>query len=184
MNKVILLLGDLATGKSTYSEKLGARYNCLVISKDKIKEALADAIGFKNRQENKKLSNGTFKVMNYVFKKTSLTHQDIILESNFHEDELKVLYQDIKDSNYDCLTMVLEADIDILYKRFMNRAINENRHPVHVTKDLIDYDSFKNYILESRKVTLQGKIMHIDANDFDYQNEENFQALDAFLKSE
>ena len=84
MNKIILILGDLATGKSTFSHLLGDKYHCLVLNKDTIKECLGDAIGFKNRQENKKLSNATFLIMSYVFEMMSKTKQDIILEANFH----------------------------------------------------------------------------------------------------
>ena len=40
MKKIILLFGDLATGKSTLSNILANRYHCLLINKDNIKEIL------------------------------------------------------------------------------------------------------------------------------------------------
>ena len=54
MRKLLLITGDLATGKSTFSNILSQRYKVNVFCKDSIKEVLGDTIGFKNREENKK----------------------------------------------------------------------------------------------------------------------------------
>ena len=40
MNKIIMLIGAPASGKSTHSEKLAAEYNAAVISTDRIRAAL------------------------------------------------------------------------------------------------------------------------------------------------
>ena len=56
MKKLLLITGDLATGKSTFSNVLAKRYQITVFQKDSIKEVLGDHIGFTNREENLKLS--------------------------------------------------------------------------------------------------------------------------------
>ena len=56
MKKLLLITGDLATGKSTFANILSKRYDTNVFFKDSIKEVLGDTIGFANREENKKLS--------------------------------------------------------------------------------------------------------------------------------
>ena len=55
MKKLILMGGDLASGKSTYSNIVGDKFNVLVINKDNLKEILGDTIIVNNREENKKL---------------------------------------------------------------------------------------------------------------------------------
>ena len=54
MKKLLLITGDIATGKSTFANILSQRYNTNVFFKDSIKEVLGDTIGFSNREENKK----------------------------------------------------------------------------------------------------------------------------------
>lgn len=55
MGKLLLLTGDLATGKSTFAGILSRRYDANLFFKDSIKEVLGDTIGFSNRAENKKI---------------------------------------------------------------------------------------------------------------------------------
>ena len=51
MKKLILITGDLATGKSTLAKKLSQNLKILSFTKDVLKEVLSDVIGFSNRQE-------------------------------------------------------------------------------------------------------------------------------------
>ena len=67
MKKLLLITGDLATGKSTFANILSKRYDTNVFFKDSIKEVLGDTIGFANREENKKLSNVTMELMFFIF---------------------------------------------------------------------------------------------------------------------
>ena len=60
MNKLLLIMGDLATGKSSFAEILSRRYQTNMFGKDSIKEVLGDTIGFANREENLKLSTRIF----------------------------------------------------------------------------------------------------------------------------
>lgn len=53
MKKLLLITGDIATGKSTFANILSKRYHTNMFFKDSIKEVLGDTIGFSNREENK-----------------------------------------------------------------------------------------------------------------------------------
>lgn len=181
MPKAIILLGDLACGKSTFSNILSKRYKCLCLNKDTIKEILADEIGFKNREENLKLSKLTYRLMTYVFKMNAVSEKNIILEANFHKDELDELYSIMYSLNYEVLTLNLTADIDILYQRFLNRAHNQNRHPVHISGNLLNYDVFKDYILNNRELNFKNPLINIDASTFDYQDVDNLKIIDEFM---
>lgn len=182
MKKIILLFGDLATGKSTLSNVLANRYHCLLINKDNIKEILADCIGFESRQENLKLSHATYELIKFMLLKIAPFGYDLILESNFHKDELNELYMLLDNLEYEYLSIVLTGDIDILYHRFVNRAFHQNRHPAHLSAKLDIYENFKDYILKNRNWDLKGKIMHLNANDFSYQCEKTFSEIDEFFK--
>lgn len=179
MKKLLLITGDLACGKSTFGEILAARYNSAAFYKDKIKEILGDTIGFANREENVRLSIATMEIMTHIFKETAKTGGDLILEANFKEQEMERIHTIACEAGYDMLTVVLRADMDVIYKRFINRIENENRHPVHIS-GFDGYESLKHYIDLGREQKCFGRTFEIDANDFSYQ--ENFGEIDRFMK--
>lgn len=109
MKKLLLITGDLATGKSTFSNVLAKRYQITVFQKDSIKEVLGDYIGFANREENLKLSRTTMGLMFYIFEQFTKQGKALILEANFHEEELKRLHEIAGENGYQILTLVLRG---------------------------------------------------------------------------
>ena len=179
MKKLLLITGDLACGKSTFGEILAKRYNSAAFYKDKIKEILGDTIGFESREDNLKLSYATMEIMTHIFIETAKVGSDLILEANFKEHEMERIYTLAMDAGYNMLTLVLTADMEIIYQRFVNRIENENRHPVHIS-GFDGYDSLKYYIDRGREQKCFGKILKIDANDFEYQSD--FTEIDRFMR--
>ena len=171
MKKLLLIMGDLATGKSTFANILSKRYDTNVFFKDSIKEVLGDTIGFSNREENKKLSNATMELMFFIFSEFGKLKKNLILESNFHTIELERLHKLAFENNYEVLTLVLRGDVEILYKRYLNRMHNENRHPVHLSTTLDVFDDFKGYTEYLRTEEILGNAMYINADDFSYQTD-------------
>ena len=172
MKKLLLITGDLATGKSTFAHILSKRYNTCLFVKDTVKEVLGDVLGASNNEESKKLSVAAVEVMFYVFSAFENCNKDIILEANFHADEMKKIHQMASKSNYEVLTLVIRADLEILHKRYLNRMRNENRHPVHLSGMFEDFNDFKAYIERSREESVPGDTIHIGADDFSYQTDE------------
>ena len=109
MKKLILILGDLAAGKSTTADILSTKYEITAIKKDTIKEILGDTIGFANREENLRLSRATFEIMLHIFDRASLVGEDLILESNFREAELERLTSLAEARGYSVLSLLLTA---------------------------------------------------------------------------
>ena len=127
MSKLLLIMGDLATGKSTFANLLSQRYGVNIFGKDSIKEVLGDTIGFTNREENLKLSKATMELMMFVFTEFAKLNKPLILESNFHTGELERLHEMAKERGYEVLTLVLRGNVDILHQRYLYRMKNENR---------------------------------------------------------
>ena len=72
--------------------------------------------------------------------------------------------------------------METLHKRFVNRADNENRHPVHFSEMFKRFEDFKEYIENSRKEKPLGKVLKIDANSFNYQEDETIlKQIDKFI---
>ena len=167
MKKIILIGGDLASGKSTYSNILGDKYNILVINKDNLKEILGDTIIVNNREENKKLSVISFDLICYLIKKNK---NNIIIESNFKPYEMDVLKELCNELDYDVLSLVFKGNNEILHQRFLNR-LNENRHYVHKSQDFTNIEDFIKTLEELRSVKYIGKVINVDSSNFDYQND-------------
>ena len=177
--KAIIITGDLATGKSTFANIISKRFNVLFLTKDHIKEVLSDRIGFTNREENLKLSKASMHIMFYALENAYKSNTNIILEANFHQEEIEYL----KKYKDDVLALNLYGNEEILFKRFINRIENENRHKVHLSIGLNDLASFSSYIKKSRDVDFKGlEVISIDATNFSYQNDENlFTKISNFL---
>lgn len=183
MKKLLLIMGDLATGKSTFANILSKRYDTNVFYKDSIKEVLGDTIGFTNREENLKLSKATMELMFFIFSEFVKLNKNLILESNFHTAELEKLHKMAYENNYEVLTLVLRGNVDILYKRYLNRIHNENRHPVHLSTTLDIFDDFKACTEYLRKEEIPGKTIKINADNFSYQtNEAILASIDEFMR--
>jgi len=182
MKKLLLVTGDLATGKSTFARLLSVRYGIPMFFKDSIKEVLGDVIGFSNREENKKLSNASMNLMFHIFSEFARLKKGLILESNFHTEELESLHKIAEDHGYEVLTLVLRGNVKTLYQRYLNRIYNENRHPVHLSTTFDIYEDFKKYTEKSRQEEIPGDSLIIDANDFSYQtNDMILERIDSFI---
>lgn len=183
MSKLLLIMGDLATGKSTFANILAKRCDVSIFGKDTIKEVLGDTIGFNNREENLKLSKATMELMMFMFAEFAKLNKPLILESNFHTGELERLHEMAEKCGYEVLTIVLRGDVDILHQRYLNRMKNENRHPVHLSTTLDVYEDFKGYLERTRKEEIVGNRIEINADDFSYQTDENLiEKIDDFMK--
>ena len=183
MKKLLLITGDLATGKSTFARLLSLRYGIPMFFKDSIKEVLGDVIGFSNREENKKLSNASMNLMFHIFTEFARFEKALILESNFHTEELEKLHSIANEHGFEVLTLVLRGNVDILYQRYLNRIYHENRHPVHLSTTLDVYDDFQRYIEKSRQEVIPGEFLLINADDFSYQlNKADLTRIDEFIR--
>lgn len=183
MGKLLLIMGDLATGKSTFAGILSRRYQVNVFYKDTFKEILGDTIGFSDREENLRLSVASAALMRMLFSGFCELDKDLILESNFRQAELEKLHRIAEDHGYEVLTVALRADLKILHQRFLHRLYHEDRHPVHACGGFEEYDTFEGYVLRQRDLQIPGRHIELSADTFDYQKDEGLLAqLDSFME--
>lgn len=182
MKKLLLLTGDIAAGKTTFSNQLSQRYRCAVFQKDTVKELLSDRIGFETRQQNKALSLAAVDMLCHAFSRIAASGQNLILEANFHEDELQHLHSIAREAHYTVLTLVLSGDVEVLYRRYLHRMNEENRHPAHLATTLHLQADFAENARRLRAARVPGAVLAIDATSFSYQADpEVLRAIDAFM---
>ena len=184
MKKLLLIMGDLAAGKTTLANKLADRYKIVAFNKDEFKEVIANTYSFKTREESRQISILAVESMINIFTHFAFVEQPLILESNFHQDEIIQINELANKYGYDVLTLLVKADIELLHSRFVNRADNENRHPVHCSEVFKNFDDFKKYIEFQRKELPLGKVINVDATNFNYQEDETLLTLiDEFVNN-
>ena len=166
MRNLIIITGDLAAGKSTLANSLSAELQIPCLIKDSLKEIACDAIGYETREENRELSIAAVNSMIYVFNQTAKVGEDIILEANFRNDEIKEIQEIAEDNDYQVLLISLVGDINLLYQRFLDRL--PSRHIAHKSLHL-DYslESFADYIEELREQDVIFPNHQIDMTDLD-----------------
>ena len=185
MKKLLLIMGDLATGKSTFANMLSERYNTVLFCKDPIKENLSNSFGYSNRAENLKLSHATADLLYLIFSEFAKVNTDLILESNFRIAELEMLHNIAVENDYQVLTLVLRGDVEVLHKRYLNRMNNENRSAVHLCPEFNTIKGFGAYLDSLRSATVPGSAIYIDANDFAYQSDAHLlECIDVFMTKE
>lgn len=171
-NKLVLVNGDIATGKSHFALILKERFNLPLYTKDEFKERFADESPCSTYQESHLLSIKAMNALIDEFIKNAPKNADLILEANFREEHLKEIERIAKQYHYQILNLNLVGTPEVLYQRYVNRRDNENRHPVHAINKLNNFESFKNYCESRKKEYKCGKVIEINTDDFSYQNNE------------
>ena len=166
MRKLIIITGDLASGKSTLAASLSEELQIPFLTKDSLKEIACDAIGYSSREENRKLSISAVNSMIYVFEQSAKVGQDMILEANFRSEEILRIKEVCDEYSYSVVLLSLTGDISLLYQRFLDRLAT--RHRAHTSLNLDNsLERFASYIYEIRNENMIYPVNYIDMTNLD-----------------
>ena len=182
-NKIILIAGLPAAGKSTFSRELSKHLNIPCFNKDVVKEVMADGFGKENEallNRDKKGSVATFMLMLHIAEQFLQTGNVCILESNFQKHyplpitESQQIENLLEKYTCECLTFLFKGELDVISERYFNR--DGERHWIHGRAT--DKDSIKNYCIVTRLGEFGiGEIIIVDATSFDDVNYDELFAL-------
>jgi len=166
MNKIIVVGGYCATGKSVFSRKLSRLLNIPCFNKDVIKEVLGDGFGSEFDMVFQKGSFATFLLMLHIAEQFLQAGKICILESNFKSKEIEQIKILSEKYNYECLTYIFKGDFDVLFNRYMERDIVEKRHWVHKTAGETKENFKESHIEFGIGETGIGQIINVDTTSF------------------
>ena len=176
MRNLIIISGDLASGKSTLANALSIELNIPFLTKDSLKEIARDAVGYESREENRNLSIAATNSMIYFFEQISKVDGDLILEANFRNNEISAIKNITDEKSYNVLLIVLTGDINLLFMRFIDRL--STRHIAHKSMHLEkSLEDFNRYISDIRNEDLIYPPHYIDMTELDEEDVTN-QALE------
>lgn len=181
-NKIILVGGYCAAGKSTFTRKLSRELNIPCFHKDTLKETLGDGFGSDSGEVFKKGSFTTFLLMLHIAEQFLQAGQVCILESNFSLREIEQIKILLEKYNAECLLFIFKGNLDVLFDRYAERS--GERHWVH--KSAGDRESFKKVMAERFELeeAAIGESVIIDTTSFEKVNYEDlFDTSKRFLEA-
>ena len=128
-NKLILVAGHSAAGKSTFAFNLSHRLKIPCFSKDTIKESMADGFGSDNEFLQKRGTEATISMMLHIAECFLRIGKVCILEANFRPPQDKQIEELLKKYDVDCLTFLFGGNLEVLWDRYLQRE--SERHWTH-----------------------------------------------------
>ena len=165
-NKLILVAGHSATGKSTFARRLSQTLEIPCFSKDTLKEAMGDGFGYDSGvMHDKDNTSATINIMAHIAESFMIIRKVCILEANFRPPQDEIIKELLEKYSADCLTFLFGGDMDVLWERYTQREAE--RHWVHRTIAGMDRDRFVNGGIKAGFGDfVMGKTIKIDATDF------------------
>lgn len=127
--KLTIILGCPASGKTTLARRLGAELRLPLLCKDDIKEALFDTLGAGGRAWSRQLSVASFTALSRLAAAQLGLGLSCIVEGNWRPGH-ESLFQGLAGQG--ALQICCIADPAEVYRRFCSRC----RHPGHLDEDM------------------------------------------------
>ena len=166
---IILVAGIPASGKTTYAKHIAEKLHIPFIGKDAIKEKMYDIIHFDtSKRENSQLYGmASYSVFFHITECLMKADVSFVIESNFPPYAADVLLPLIETYSYQALTVLFDADIEVLHKRFLKRDVTDERHPGLTSKSNVfdNFNIFSKETLPLRNFCVGDRII-VDTTDF------------------
>ncbi len=133
---LVIVGGAPATGKTTLARELARRLHLAIVTKDDIKESLANAIGSGDRTRSRELGAAAYAVLFDVAARTLEAGTGAVVEANFYRDESSEELHRLARLG-DAMVVVCRSDAATRRARF---AARRGRHPVHLDGEILAHE--------------------------------------------
>ncbi|MGW1976522.1 AAA family ATPase [Streptomyces sp. NPDC001889] len=164
---VVIVSGPPGTGKTTLATKLAKLLTLPLYSRDTIKEALFDTLGWSDRQRSKQFGAASATVLFTLLEAALTAGVHCMAESNFRRTHATADFRRLIDQT-GCAVVQVQcvADGPVLLERFTARSASAERHPGHC--DDQNAAEFHAELLAGRyePLDLPGPVLTVDTTDF------------------
>lgn len=171
-NKLIIIEGYLAAGKSAFAGRLSRAVNVPYLIKDTFKTALCSHINIVDRKESSRFSAVTFDAMMYVAERMFEVGCPLIIEGNFMPagvkavDESEVIRRLLQRYDGTSLTFKFRGDTQVLHKRFTEREALPERGQANRIGSEVSFADFDKWCHNLDAFDAGGKVIRVDTTDF------------------
>lgn len=155
---LVIISGPPGGGKSTLARPLANALGLPLISKDEIKERLADSLGEAATDLSRPLGHAATMQLYATAKELVRYGNGLVVESAFHKGLAEEDFSELVRSTRAVLVHVY-ADHDVLLSRYERRSTDPDRHPVH--EDAKRLPDLKRYLAEGIVDMLELDCPHI-----------------------
>jgi len=197
MANLVIITGESGVGKTTFANWLSEALNVKLISVDYINETIYEILGYKDREEKRKLRDISFNLMYSLLKEQFRRKSDIIIEYPFGHETKEEISKIVNDSNVNVITIRFECPIEKSYVRAVERDATDNtRHITHFASSYPNKLNFENRVSHSfeyykRRAETRGvfnfdlgRLITVDASDLSNMNTGFYNELLVRIKSE
>lgn len=171
--KIIVIVGYLASGKSTFARRLSKEIKVPYLIKDTFKIAICSSLPDITREASSQFSAVTFDAMMYVAERHMEAGSPIIIEGNFvpsgikKVDEAGVIKALIEKYKCESLTFKFTADTQILHERFVVREKLPERGYVNAMNGDVAYPDFDKWCKNLDGFDVGGDVIPVVTTNFD-----------------
>ena len=182
--KLILIAGIPASGKTRYGIHISEKLNLPFFSKDHFKEKLHDVLKWDNtvRGNSKHYGTAAYSVFYHATECLMKAGVSLVVESNFVPQCEEILNRYVTQYGYLAMTVLFDAEITVLHKRFLERDETEERHPGLVSGGLIHDDFNLNKFEEGCKPMREFRVGEKITVDTTYFAELDYSAIDEMVE--
>jgi len=162
---LVIVSGPPASGKTTIGERLAGALDLPLLTKDDIKELLADSLEVEGIEWSKKLGAASFELLFDLARRLLTAGTSIILEGNFDPNQSTDRFASIvRDSGAAVVQVICRADADELVERYKQRDASGKRHAIHVDGDRVSDESFAAQLRRDSlpPLKVEGHVIEID----------------------
>ena len=162
----IVVSGPPGTGKTTLAHNLATRLTLPVYSRDRIKEALFDTLGWSDRPRSKDFDAASEAVLFAQLADALGAGASCLTESNFRRARSSGDFQRLlTDTGARVVQIQCVTDGAVLLRRFAARSASAERHPGHCDEG--NLAEFQAELLAGRyePLDLPGPVVTIDTTD-------------------
>ena len=134
-NKIILVGGYCAAGKTTFSRNLGQKLNIPCFNQDTIDEMICDGFGYESKVFEMGSEKVAFELILHIAEQFMQAGQICIFESVFTLKSIKEIKILFDKYNCECLLFIFKGDVGVLLERYIERDKSGERHWIHHPAD-------------------------------------------------
>ncbi len=130
--RLIIVTGQVASGKTTLSQRLATDLHLPLLNRDAFKEHMYDTLGWSDRAWSQKVGKASYRLLYHTLSALLVTGHSCLVESNFQPlHDSPTLHRLCQQYAYAPLQICCITSPHVMLSRFRERVHSGQRHPGH-----------------------------------------------------
>jgi predicted kinase len=135
--KLVIVGGAPGTGKTTLAVAIATRLALPLVTKDDVKESLANVVGAVDLEGSRRLGAAAYAVMRAIAARSLAAGTSLVLEANFHRERSMPWLPELLRVG-DGRFVLCHTLPEVVRARFVARMAAGSRHPVHLDAEILE----------------------------------------------